>query len=86
MGAVVYVLCALTAFACAVMLGRAYARSREPFLLWATVCFAALAVNNVILYIDIVVVTTTMDLSIPRGLVALTGISVLVYGLVWKDV
>ena len=85
MAIVVYVLCALTAFACVVVLFRAWARSREPFLLWAGACFAALFVNNVMLFVDIVVVPD-VDLSLSRCLVALAGISTLVFGLVWKDV
>ncbi len=78
----VYILCALTSLACAVMLLRAYGERREPLLLWAGLCFVALVVNNVLLYVDVVVVPD-VDLSHWRGLVALAGIGVLAFGLVW---
>ena len=84
MAVAVYVLCALTSLACAVMLIRAYARSRQRFLLWASLCFAALAVNNALLYVDLVIVPN-VDLSVPRGGAALLGIGLMVFGLVWED-
>lgn len=80
----VYVLCALTSAACAVMLLRGYARGRTRFLLWSGLCFVALAVNNLMLMIDRVVVPDR-DLFAPewRTVVALIGLSLLLYGLVW---
>ena len=84
MAVVVYVLCALTSLACAVMLMRAYARSGQRFLLWAGLCFVALVVNNVLLYVD-AIIGPGIDLSGPRGLAALAGIGVLTFGLVWEE-
>ena len=49
----VYVLCALTSVACAALLLRAYAASPTRLLLWSSVCFAFLAVNNVVLVVDL---------------------------------
>jgi hypothetical protein len=79
----VYILCALTSLACAVMLMRAYARSRQRFLLWAGLCFVALVLNNVLLYVD-AIIGPSIDLSAPRGGAALAGIGLLVFGLVWE--
>ena len=42
---VVYVLCALTALACAVLLFRGYRASGARLLLWSAVCFAGLTLN-----------------------------------------
>jgi hypothetical protein len=84
MAIVVYVLCALTSLACAVVLVRGYLRTRESLLLWAGLCFVGLAVNNALLFFDLVVVPT-IDLSTARAVVALGGVSVLVFGLVWRD-
>lgn len=79
----VFALCALTSIACAVLLLRGYARSRARLLLWSGLCFVGLALNNVLLFVDMRVVSQT-DLSVWRTLPALLGLVVLVYGLVWE--
>jgi hypothetical protein len=78
----VYVLCALTSSACAFLLLRGYGRSRVRLLLWSGLCFAGLALNNILLVIDMRVVPE-MDLSVWRTLPALAGIGLLLYGFVW---
>jgi hypothetical protein len=80
----VYILCTLTSLACAVMLMRAYAQSRQRFLLWAGLCFVAFVLNNALLYLD-AMVGPSLDLSVPRGATALAGVGVLVFGLVWEE-
>lgn len=82
MATLVYVLCALTSTACAVLLLRGYGRSRFRLLLWSGLCFAGLALNNVLLVIDKRVIPE-MDLSVWRTLPALAGIALLLYGFVW---
>ncbi len=82
MATLVYVLCALTSTACAVLLLRGYARSRFRLLLWSGLCFAGLALNNVLLVVDKRVIPE-MDLSVWRTLPALAGIALLLYGFVW---
>ena len=79
----IYVLCALTSAACAVLLLRGYSRGRVPLLLWSGLCFTGLALNNILLFIDLRVVPTT-DLSVWRTLPALVGVGFLIYGLVWE--
>lgn len=84
MGAtVVYVLCAATSLLCAALLLRAYVAGRMRLLLWSGVCFVLLAANNVLLFLDKVVVTGT-DLALARSLTALAGIAALLYGLIWE--
>jgi len=78
----VYVLCALTSTACAVLLLRGYERSRFRLLLWSGLCFVGLALNNVLLVVDKRVIPE-MDLSVWRTLPALVGIALLLYGFVW---
>ena len=80
----VYILCAATASTCAAMLLRSYQRTHLRLLLWACLCFVALTLNNILLYVDLVVTGPTVDLSILRAIVALTGLSLLLYGLVWE--
>ncbi|MBB4637778.1 DUF5985 family protein [Longimicrobium terrae] len=77
-----YLLCALTSAACAVLLLRGYGNSRVPLLLWSGLCFVGFALNNLMLIID-AHTPATLDLSVWRTLPALLGIVCLLYGLVW---
>jgi hypothetical protein len=81
--AVVYILCAATSLACAVLLLRAFGRSRARFLLWSGLCFALLAVNNVLLYFDLAVFRDEVDLRVLRHAAALAGLLLLLFGLIW---
>lgn len=83
MATAIYVLCALTSAACAVLLLRGYSRDRVALLLWSGLCFTGLALNNILLFIDLRVVPTT-DLSVWRTLPAIVGVGFLIYGLVWE--
>jgi hypothetical protein len=78
----VYALCALTSAGCAILLARGYRRRRTRLLLWSTLCFAGLALNNGLLFIDLVLVPS-LDLSVWRGLTGLGALLLLLYGLVW---
>lgn len=82
MAEAVYVLCAATCAACAVLLFRGYARSRARFLLWSGLCFVALAVNNALLFVDKVIYREG-DLSLWRTSWALGGMVLLLVGLIW---
>ena len=84
MATFVYVLCALTSLACAVLLLRGFAASRVRLLLWSGLCFVGLFLNNVLLIVDVRLVAE-MDLSVWRSLPALLGVAVLLYGLVWES-
>jgi hypothetical protein len=83
MAPIIYLLCAVAAFLCAVLLLRAYRRSRYRLLLWSGLCFAGLTLNNLILVLDKVVLTGA-DLSVWRTSVALVAMAVLLYGLIWE--
>jgi hypothetical protein len=82
MAEAVYSLCALASIGCAGLLLRAYARARTRLLLWCALCFVGLAVNNAILFVDLVVVPD-VDLSLIRQLSAFVSVLLLLYGLVW---
>ena len=82
MADVVYVLCALTSLACAVLLWRGWRRSRARLLFWSAMCFVGLFLNNVLLIVDLRFVPQ-VDLALVRTLPALLGAMALVYGLVW---
>jgi hypothetical protein len=85
MAAVVYLLCAVTSLLCMVLLGRAYWRTGARLLLWSAICFVGLALNNLLVFIDLVVFPTQVDLQLARLLATLVGISVLVTALVWES-
>lgn len=83
MAAVVYMLCFITALACAVLLLRGYRQSGAKLLLWSGLCFAMLTLNNLLLFVDLVLVPH-IDLSLLRTLTALFGGMFMVYGLIWE--
>jgi hypothetical protein len=82
-GAFVYSLCAATALACTALLLRAYRTSGARLLLWSGLCFAFLTLNNVLIVVDLIILPG-VDLFIVRNLTALTGLVLLLYGLIWE--
>ncbi|HEY1922149.1 MAG TPA: DUF5985 family protein [Tepidisphaeraceae bacterium] len=82
MAEIVYILCGLTSIACAVLLWRGYRRTRARFLLWSSLCFIGLAANNILLFVDLVLLPN-VDLLMLRTVIALSGLVVLLYGLIW---
>ena len=80
----VYVLCAVTSFACAVLLGRSWLKTHSRLLLWCAVGFVGLTVNNILLVADLVIFPdpSIVDLRIWRTAAGLAGLLVLLYGLI----
>jgi hypothetical protein len=83
MAEAVYALCAVTSVLCAVLLFRGYAGTRARLLFWASLCFAGLALNNVLLFVDLVLIPK-VDLSDLRGTVGLASLGILLFGLIWE--
>lgn len=84
MAEIIYVLCALTSIACAALLIRGYFKNRTSLLLWSSLCFVGLAINNIMLFVDLVVIpdSNVLDLSVWRSASASLSMILLVYGLV----
>jgi hypothetical protein len=82
--AVVYVLCALTSFACMFLLLRSYRRSGQRLLLLIGLCFAGLTVNNILLPVDLIWLKTEVDLSVVRSAVGFAAVAVLLVVLIWE--
>ena len=80
----IYLLCFLTAGVCTVLLLRGYWRSATRLLLWSALCFVFLALNNLLLFIDVVVFPVEVSLLPYRQLTGLIGVSVLLYGFIWE--
>lgn len=80
----VYVLGALTTLLCAVLLLRGYRKGRKQLLLWSGLCFIGLTISNTLLFVDLVLLPTTIDLHLPRLATAAGAMLLLVYGLIWE--
>ena len=83
MSQLIYTLCAATSLTCAWLLFSAYGRSRFRLLFWSGLCFAGLAVNNVLLVLDRFVFTE-VDLTTLRLATGLAAVLLLLFGLIWE--
>jgi hypothetical protein len=82
MAGLVYILCAATALACALLLFRAYSKSGHALLFWSAACFACLTLNNGMLVADRLLIED-VDLSLWRLLPAVAAMVVMLHGLVF---
>ena len=80
---IVYMLCFVTSSACAYLLGRSYSKTGARLLLWSALCFLFLAINNLLLVVDLVFLPADFDLRFARLITALIAICVLLFGFVW---
>jgi Family of unknown function (DUF5985) len=81
---IVYLLCAATCLLCAILLFRGYARTGVRLLFWSGLCFVGLMLDNVMLYVDLIVVPE-VSLVIWRKIPGLIAIMLLLFGLVWES-
>ena len=79
----IYLLCAAASLVVAMMLLRQYLKSRTRLLLWSLICFAGLAVNSILVYVDLVMYTG-VDLSLYRSAAGAAAMAVMLYGRVWE--
>lgn len=86
MATAVYTLCAVLSLACAALLLRAWSTSRSRLLLWSGLCFAWLAISNVLLFVDLAVIGDETDLRWPRSATFLAGTATLLAGLIWDAI
>jgi hypothetical protein len=82
MAVFVYSLGALVSVFCMALLLRGWITSRTRLLLWIALCFAFLSLSNILLLIDLFIVPDK-DLSLLRDAIALAGVGLLIFGLVW---
>ena len=80
----VYVLCAVASIHSAVLLLRSYLRTRSRLLLWSSSCFIGLALNNVLLLVDLIVVPD-IDLRAVRSASGVAALVLILIGLVWES-
>jgi hypothetical protein len=84
MEAIVYALGAATTLLCSVLLLIAYKRVNRRLLLWSGLCFAGLALSNILVFVDLVMVPH-VDLYIWRLATAAIAMGLLLYGLILED-
>ena len=82
--AAVYLLCLVTSMGCAALLVRAWKRTRTRLLLWSAACFMLLALNNLLLVVDLLLVPNAVNLVSLRHASALAAVGVLLYGFIWE--
>jgi len=82
---ILYLMAVLTCLACTVLLGRSYMHTGVRLLLWGTLCFVGLSISNVLLFFDLIVFPTDVDLRLWRLSTALGGLMFLLHGFIWED-
>jgi hypothetical protein len=73
----------VTSAACMLLLFRGYAASGTRLLLWSALCFVGLSINNVLLFLDLIVFPN-IDFRPYRLGSALIGLLFLLYGFIWE--
>jgi hypothetical protein len=82
MAAGVYVLCVLTSAFCAALLFQQYRRTRARLLLWSSLSFVGWALNNALVFADLVLLPE-FDLGLLRVGASVIAISLILYGVIW---
>lgn len=83
MAAAVYILGFLVTLTCGVLLSRAYSAGRKRLLLWSAICFFGLAISNLLVFVDLVLLPN-VDLYPLRLITAAVAMVILLYGLIWE--
>lgn len=84
MGPAVYILGALTSLCCGLLLLRSYHQVKRRLLLWSGLCFAGLAISNLLVFVDLVIFPD-VDLYRFRLGAAAIALILLLYGLIWES-
>ena len=82
-GVIIYLLCVATSLLCAYLLARAYRRGKTKLLIWSALCFALLAINNLVLAADVLLLPA-IDLTVVRLGTSLAAVAVLLFGFIWE--
>jgi hypothetical protein len=84
MAETIFALCAVTSLGCAGLLLRSYGKTRARLLLWSSICFIGLAINNILVCVDFIVLPK-VDLSALRASIALIALLSINFGLIWDS-
>ncbi|MBX9693297.1 MAG: hypothetical protein K2Z81_12990 [Cyanobacteria bacterium] len=83
MGLISYALCAVTSLICFILLMRGFLKDRNPLLLWSSFCFGSIAVQNSLLFCDLVLIPE-VSLVLARTLIGFIGQALLLCALIWE--
>lgn len=80
-----YFCCALISSLCTYLLAKSYHRGGGRILLWMSVSFAFLAMNNIFAIVDLVIFPDfDLNGSLVRNILFATAGSTLLFGLIWE--
>jgi len=82
---ILYLLCFCTCLFCCLLLIRNYRINGSRILLWSAACFVLLALNNMFVIVDLILLPT-LDLSLPRLIASFLAVSTLLVGFIWEFV
>lgn len=80
----VYLLCFVTSTTCAILLARSYIRTSARLLLWSALAFALLALNNLVVVLDMVLIKS-ISFQILRLILSISAVTVLLFGFIWDE-
>jgi hypothetical protein len=83
MAEITYILCAATSLCAAALLLVRYRQLPTRLLFWSALAFSGLAVNNILVVVDLLIVPQ-LDLSPVRAAVAAVAMLVFIGGLIWE--
>jgi len=81
---IVYSLCFVTSTVCAGLLGRMFVRNGARLLFWSAACFGLLAIVNLVVVLDMLVLPD-IDFRLVRLGFSLAAISLLLFGFTWDN-
>lgn len=85
MSEIIFALCAAMSILCAGLLLRGYRNEKSHILLWSSLCFIALALNNSILFVDLVLLPhVELGGAVWRNSLSTAAGLLLVFGLIWE--
>lgn len=65
------------------LLFRGWRRTRNTLLFWSALCFVGLALNNLVVFFDLVLLPT-LDLLPLRQAANLAAVLILLWGFIWE--
>ncbi|MGG5891102.1 DUF5985 family protein [Falsiroseomonas sp. HC035] len=80
----VYLLCATASLVCLVLLTRSYLQTRSRLLLWSALSFVGFSANNLLVFVDLILLPASVDLLPFRNLTSIAAIGILLYGFIWE--
>lgn len=81
---VIYLLCALTSLACAVLLHQSARRAGSRMLFWCGLCFWLMSLASALVIVDHYVITGVELWPLRHG-TSLVAVAVLLYGLIFEE-